>query len=310
MKKNKLKITILLACLISMGGAIDGYAHGGRTDGNGGHKDNKNASGLGSYHYHHGYSAHLHTNGCPYENKTNQTNKPANSSTLKSPTQSSGKSEAQKKAEEQKRLEDQKKAEEQKKLAEEQRIAKEKETLTTKAKEQGFNDGYSQKENSSASYEGNYKTEYVDAYTNGFNDGKFKVDTEIKDANSAGYSLGKSGSQKTDKYEKDFLKTAYNSGYDKGYEDYLSSGIEEYKSKGLQDATDNKDESKFDDSVNAKFKEAYITAYTQKKDDIAKEKKATEESTALGGAVLVGGAIAGGIIYKKKKGKKQDKFNK
>lgn len=43
------------------------YAHSGRTDGSGGHKDNKNASGLGSYHYHHGYSAHLHKNGiCPY----------------------------------------------------------------------------------------------------------------------------------------------------------------------------------------------------------------------------------------------------
>lgn len=45
-----------------------GYAHSGRTDGSGGHRDNKNASGLGSYHYHcGGYSAHLHKNGnCPY----------------------------------------------------------------------------------------------------------------------------------------------------------------------------------------------------------------------------------------------------
>jgi hypothetical protein len=44
-------------------------AHSGRTDGQGGHKDNKNKSGLGSYHYHcGGYPAHLHTNGqCPYK---------------------------------------------------------------------------------------------------------------------------------------------------------------------------------------------------------------------------------------------------
>jgi len=43
-------------------------AHSGRTDSNGGHKDNKNASGLGPYHYHcGGYPAHLHDNGvCPY----------------------------------------------------------------------------------------------------------------------------------------------------------------------------------------------------------------------------------------------------
>lgn len=43
-------------------------AHSGRTDARGGHHDYKNKSGLGSYHYHHGYSAHLHPNGvCPYD---------------------------------------------------------------------------------------------------------------------------------------------------------------------------------------------------------------------------------------------------
>lgn len=49
-------------------------AHPGKLDGNGGHHDNKNVSGLGSYHYHDGldgtgYPAHLHNNGvCPYAN--------------------------------------------------------------------------------------------------------------------------------------------------------------------------------------------------------------------------------------------------
>lgn len=43
-------------------------AHSGRTDSSGGHHDYKNASGLGSYHYHcGGHPAHLHPNGvCPY----------------------------------------------------------------------------------------------------------------------------------------------------------------------------------------------------------------------------------------------------
>ncbi len=48
------------------------FAHSGKTDGNGGHKDNKNKSGLGSYHYHcGGYPAHLHSGGvCPYKTTT------------------------------------------------------------------------------------------------------------------------------------------------------------------------------------------------------------------------------------------------
>lgn len=48
--------------------AIVAEAHSGRTDSNGGHRDNKNRSGLGSYHYHcGGHPAHLHPHGvCPY----------------------------------------------------------------------------------------------------------------------------------------------------------------------------------------------------------------------------------------------------
>lgn len=47
------------------------FAHSGRTDSDGGHRDNKNKSGLGSYHYHcGGHPAHLHENGvCPYAPK-------------------------------------------------------------------------------------------------------------------------------------------------------------------------------------------------------------------------------------------------
>lgn len=45
---------------------VSSFGHSGRTDGSGGHKDNGNKSGLGYYHYHHGYGPHLHTNGCPY----------------------------------------------------------------------------------------------------------------------------------------------------------------------------------------------------------------------------------------------------
>ena len=67
--RGKLKkiASILCALVILACCSPAGYAHSGRTDGQGGHRDNRNASGLGSYHYHHGYSAHLHPNGyCPY----------------------------------------------------------------------------------------------------------------------------------------------------------------------------------------------------------------------------------------------------
>ena len=58
----------LIALLVICSLVATVSAHSGRTDSSGGHKDNKNKSGLGSYHYHYGgYSAHLHTNGyCPY----------------------------------------------------------------------------------------------------------------------------------------------------------------------------------------------------------------------------------------------------
>lgn len=65
-------------------------AHSGRTDGSGGHKDNKNPSGLGSYHYHCGGNPpHLHANGCPYSagSRTSATAKPTATATAKPTTQ-------------------------------------------------------------------------------------------------------------------------------------------------------------------------------------------------------------------------------
>ena len=58
-------IATLMAALLFMAPCS---AHSGRTDSSGGHRDNKNVSGLGFYHYHcGGHPAHLHPNGvCPY----------------------------------------------------------------------------------------------------------------------------------------------------------------------------------------------------------------------------------------------------
>lgn len=91
MRKNKGKIiSILLIALSVISIGITTYAHSGKTDSSGGHKDNKNKSGLGSYHYHcGGHPAHLHTNGvCPYSSSSS---KKSTSSSSKSTTSSSSK---------------------------------------------------------------------------------------------------------------------------------------------------------------------------------------------------------------------------
>lgn len=61
-------LTVILVFSLS----VTAFAHKGRTDSHGGHRDNDNQSGLGAYHYHcGGYRAHLHTNGvCPYKSGT------------------------------------------------------------------------------------------------------------------------------------------------------------------------------------------------------------------------------------------------
>ena len=70
MKKFFKKISIYTMTAMLAFSTVPGtvQAHSGRTDASGGHHDNKNVSGLGSYHYHcGGYPAHLHSGGvCPY----------------------------------------------------------------------------------------------------------------------------------------------------------------------------------------------------------------------------------------------------
>jgi len=57
---------VAILCLVALlvTATFTAFAHSGRTDSSGGHKDKKNKSGLGPYHYHcGGYPAHLHTDG-------------------------------------------------------------------------------------------------------------------------------------------------------------------------------------------------------------------------------------------------------
>ena len=76
-------LTIICAILLILLSVTTALAHSGRTDASGGHKDNKNKSGLGYYHYHcGGYPAHLHPNGyCPYKGTPQSTDHSSNGNT-------------------------------------------------------------------------------------------------------------------------------------------------------------------------------------------------------------------------------------
>lgn len=85
MKRNMKRIISVLMAIVAIVVCMGNYtyAHSGRTDANGGHRDNNNKSGLGSYHYHcGGHPAHLHTNGvCPYSSSSSSSKSSTSSST-------------------------------------------------------------------------------------------------------------------------------------------------------------------------------------------------------------------------------------
>lgn len=96
MKRNLKKLTVVMLSGMLMvqpdvpfmgeDFGITAEAHSGRTDSSGGHKDNKNKSGLGSYHYHCGGNpAHLHEGGvCPYSSEYSSSNASFSSSSSQS----------------------------------------------------------------------------------------------------------------------------------------------------------------------------------------------------------------------------------
>jgi tetrahydromethanopterin S-methyltransferase subunit E len=83
MNRNKsIKNFIAIGLVVLSLFVLSVSAHPGRTDSSGGHLNHS----TGEYHYHHGYSAHQHTNGeCPYDFKDatdhshNVTNTPSKS---------------------------------------------------------------------------------------------------------------------------------------------------------------------------------------------------------------------------------------
>ena len=143
-KTTKTIIALLIAMPLTTQLA---FAHSGRTDSNGGHKDNKNASGLGSYHYHcGGHPAHLHNNGvCPYSGTSSSSSSSSTSSNSGSSTSS-----------------------------QEAVIAAAKKEAT----DSGYNAGYTAGCNGEEFNDTNsstYSTEYKNGYSNGYEKGKSEL---------------------------------------------------------------------------------------------------------------------------------------
>lgn len=231
MKRQKLLkiLSIISLCTTINVSMVD--AHSGRTDANGGHKDNKNQSGLGSYHYHHGNGPHLHTNGCTYGGGT-ITSKPTNNT----PKQDS---------------------------EEERRKVEEREKDS--ARNKGYNEGYNAgcrgyvKE---YRYSGNYSIEYEYKYNEGYLKGREKLKIEIEVAKVKGYEIGIAGGTiDSSIYTNEEVKSAYVEEYEKGITEYRKVKIEEYRVLGLEDGKLDKiklDLENMDEELKSEYEKSYV----------------------------------------------------
>lgn len=189
MNKRLKNLISFILIAVFLGNPINANAHNGRTDSNGGHKDNKNVSGLGYYHYHcGGYPAHLHNNGiCPY-----------NSSSSNSSTSSSSNADAEAK-----------------------RIENAKNEERTKGYNQGYEDGYNEKTSNSSSYQSSYQSNFDEGYNEGFKNGRKTVEDEkaeifelaTNNGNNDGYSGLENQSESYNGKHIDYYKTNYNTAY-------------------------------------------------------------------------------------------------
>lgn len=226
MKREYFKKTILVMTIV-LSVSTFSYAHSGRTDSSGGHRDNKNKSGLGSYHYHCGGNpAHLHGSGyCPYgSGSSNRSNSDSSSS--------------------------------------EYLISQKKSKINKEGYNNGYNDGYSNAMKGKYSYSGEYPSEYESGYEKGYSEGENKLRIEMYNADEKGYSLGLTGESFFSKYKNNAVENAYKVGYDRGYSEYLEKTIAEYRVKGYNDGYSNKEKSIFNEQVLDKFKDAYESSYS------------------------------------------------
>ena len=225
---NKKTTKTIIAILVAMPLTTQlAFAHSGRTDSNGGHKDNKNKSGLGSYHYHCGGNpAHLHESGvCPY-----------------SSTSSSGGGSST--------------------SSQEAIIA----AAKKEANDSGYNAGYSagcnghEFNNSNSS---TYSSEYQNGYSSGYEKGKSELEANVSNAYNEGYALGYKCEGENNTYTVQAVSDSYSKGYREGKRVYIEENTNSYIQYGEEDAN-NFVMRNFEANVPTELKEKYTTAYNKK----------------------------------------------
>lgn len=244
-KKRRI-IAVITIVLVSIGNIS--YSHSGRTDSSGGHHDYKNKSGLGSYHYHHGYGPHLHTNGCPYEGGGSSSNSSSSGSYVSSEETAKRDAEAKARQEE-----------------------KNKAYAKNEGHNKGYEDGYSKIERVTSTYTGSYEENYSNGYNEGYEKGLKKIENESKDATEKGYNLGIIGEELANPYSNEILVNSFEDGYNKGFEEFRVKKIAEYKEKGRVDGAEDKPMMEFKDGLIEDFKTAYIEGYNKSQKVIEKE---------------------------------------
>lgn len=234
MKRKNLKLITLTAMLILLSNPLSSFAHSGRTDSNGGHRDNNNVSGLGSYHYHHGMEAHLHPNGvCPYS---------SNSTTSNNSTS-----------------------------ANEEKAYKEQLEKDT-GYDQGYNDALSEKSNNPSSSNSNYVEGYSLGYSKGVQALNDEKDSVKETAKNTGYNDGYSGNDnKSSSYSGKHIEI-YKDQYNLSYKEGLNKRTEEITTikanaaaLGLDDGYNKINREKFDCTENYMnvFLESYKASYNE-----------------------------------------------
>lgn len=241
--KRKLNLFLfLIAILIQLNG-VTVLGHSGRTDSNGGHRDNKNVSGLGSYHYHHGYSAHLHKNGiCPYDSSYSSSTVSIDNTALKQSQEHEGYSKGYKDGKEGNTKNSSQYSTSYRESFDagynngyekgREEFLLEQELVKIQAEEAGYQDGYGNV-NSNTDYVGihseAYKTAYNLAYKKGADQRKKEIKVVEDEARSLGEIHGYNRENNLIEYEGNY-KNEYYDAYKKG----LAEGEEKLEKELIQ----------------------------------------------------------------------------
>lgn len=245
LKKKIVKSIVAIAIAMPLTTQL-AFAHSGRTDSSGGHRDNKNASGLGSYHYHcGGHPAHLHNGGvCPYSGTSSSSSGSSSSSSNSNSNTSSQQSV----------------------------IAAKKKEATDSGYNSGYNSGYEAGCNGQVFNDANsssYSTEYKSGYKNGYEKGKSELEANINNAYNQGYEVGYKCENENNTYTVQAVKDSYSKGYNEGKKVYIEENTNNYIKYGEEDAN-NFAMRTFGDNVFSELKTSYTNAYNKKTEELKK----------------------------------------